>query len=484
MQPSIERTAAKGGIWLAGFRSLAQFFSWAATIIVARILAPGDYGLMGLATILTGYMVLFSELGLGASIVQREKVEAEELSSLFWFLICWGFILSVICFVLAYPTQLIFNEPRILKVTRAVSVLFLIGSFSIVPLNIMQRDLRFKVIGFIETVSVLVACVAMLLIATHGGGVWTLILGGIAREFVRAVLTLKLSHWKPQFHFDFDKIKPYIKFGLNIAGAGSLNYICIRSDSFFGGKALGANIYGFYAMALQLSDIPSDKVVSLINSISFPVFSRYQKKHDEFKRFYLRLVNMIASITFPTFMGGYFVADELIRLVLGPKWEPMIVPFKLLCLAQLVSCINTSTGLANNAQGRPNWNLYSGIFCTFVIPASFFIAAKYGLNALVIPWITVIPIIKFGFTFICLHKFGVSFREYFMAMKHPAFGTTMAMFILVIFKHFYFKYLLALSYGLLLFVSTSIVLAVATYGIYFLIFQRTFIVSILNLRHA
>ena len=120
---SVIKKAFKGAIWLSLFRTISQAFSWAATIIVARILVPEDYGLMEMATILTGYVALFSELGLGTAIIQREEIKDEELSSSFWLMVFWGFILAFICIILAYPTVAIFNEKRILRVTQSVSLL-------------------------------------------------------------------------------------------------------------------------------------------------------------------------------------------------------------------------------------------------------------------------------------------------------------------------------------------------------------------------
>lgn len=275
---SIIHKAFKGAAWLALFRAISQTFSWGVTIIIARMLVPEDYGLMEMATIITGYVILFSELGLGAAIIQRDTINDDELSSLFWFVVCWGCLLGISCIILAYPTVAIFNETRILRVTQSVSLLFIIGSLLIVPRNILHRELRFKAIGFIEACSVIVSCITMIVIAKLGGGVWTLIGGHIIREFVKVASVPFVLSWRPGLHFRFCEIKPFMKFGLNIAVGNSLYYIYMKSDRFFGGRALGANTLGYYSLALQLSSIPTDKLVSMINSVSFPVFSRYQKK--------------------------------------------------------------------------------------------------------------------------------------------------------------------------------------------------------------
>jgi O-antigen/teichoic acid export membrane protein len=479
---SIARKAAKEGIWLAAFRFIGQFFSWAITIIIARILVPEDYGLMEMATILTGYVAIFSELGLGSAIIQRERITDEELSSLFWFIVFWGFILALICIALAYPTAYIFGEPKTLKVTQTVSFLFIVGSFLIVPRTILQRDFRFKAIGLIDTLSIIISSLSMLLIAKLGGGVWTLIGGHITRELIKTIITFKVLRWRPKLRFNFRQIKGYLKFGLNLAGSSSLYYISSKSDRFFGGRSLGANGIGYYSLALELASIPNEKLVSLINSVSFPVFSRYQKKKDEFNQFYLKLIKVIAFIAFPLYIGGILVADELIPLFLSTKWIPLIFPFKLLCVAQIIISITAPNANANNAQGRPHWVLYITVIYSILMPISFYVSSKFGLNALAIPWITIYPLIRGGFAWVTMRKLGIPVSEYLRNIMHPAIATAgMAVAILLV-KYLYFNNFSALFPNLWIYLLSAILTGVTIYLVFLTTFQRPLLTSLLNLR--
>lgn len=478
---SIISKAFKGAGWLALFRAISQTFSWVATIIIARTLVPEDYGLMEMATILTGYVILFSELGLGAAIIQREDINDKELSSLFWFVVFWGFLLAVLSIILAYPTVAIFNEKRILRVTQSVSLLFIMGSFLIVPINILQREIRFKALGFIETSAVMISSFMMIIIAKLGGGVWTLIGGFIIREFVKLIIVFCVVSWRPSFHFHFLEVKPFVKYGLNIAIANSLYYVYTKSDRFFAGRILGSNILGFYSLALQLSDIPTEKVVSLINGVSFPVFSRFQSKREEFNNFFLKLTNLIASIAFPIYFGGIFIADQIIPLLLGLKWVPIIFPFKVLCISQLLISVTTTNAIVNNAQGRPRWNLYLNIIHCLVLPVSFYFAANYGLNYLVIPWITVNPIIRLGYTWITLRKLGISILDYLKTFLQPSFATMVMLSALFLSKSFYFGRLSPDIIDLRVYVGFIIIIGALTYSAYIVMFRRNLLFALVNL---
>ena len=475
------KEAAKEGIWLTIFKIISQTFSWISTLIIARILSPEDYGLMEMATIFTGYVGLFSELGLGAAIVQKKDISEEEISSLFWFLVVIGFIFGFICLILSYPTALIFHEKRVLKITQATGILYIIGSFIIVPSNLIARRLKFKIIGFIDALSVTLCCIAMIIIAKLGGGVWTLIGGHIIRQFLRCVFYFSFSKWKPRLHFNLKEIKPYIKFGINIAGARTFFYVYTKSDRFFGGRVLGSEGLGYYCLSLQLSSIPLDKIVALINTISFPVFSKYQEEKVFFNLFYLKLNKFISFIMFPMYLGGIFIADELIPVVLGKKWAPIIFPFKILCISKLLTAITAHNPVCNNAQGRPHWNLYYSLVNFILLPVSFFIASKYGLNGLIIPWITVFPVLRLGYIWITIKKLDISVKAYIVSFKKPVLTVVILLVFLTMTK---FLYLFLISKNIICWDYLIFITSVG--GLYYLVsvflFQKNFIKLIYELR--
>jgi len=322
----------------------------------------------------------------------------------------------------------------------------------------------------------------MIIIAKFGGGFWTLIGGQIIKEFVRSILIFFISTWKPQRHFCFQETKPYLRFGLNIAGSRSLEYIYSRSSTFFGGRILGAQLLGFYSLAAQLSLIPKEKIIALINQVAYPVFSKYQNDYTEIKKLYLRLVKLIAFITFPILIGGFFIAELIIPMIFGSKWIPMIFPFKMFCIHQLIVSLTMSNGLVNNAQGRPHWEFYMNIISTLLLPPSFYLAAMNGLNALVIPWATIDPLIRLGFTYITIKKIGILKLEYIKNLKHPFFATAGMISIICIIKYVFFR--LYTFYDLEYIIILIIVGSVISYFGYVIAFQRNILIFIWKIRKA
>jgi O-antigen/teichoic acid export membrane protein len=410
---SVARTAARNGLWFAAFKFGTQIMSWFVTLAIARILTPNDYGLMSLASILTGYVEIFSELGLGAAIVQRDKISQNELSSNFWFSILVGLTFSVVAFGLAYPTAWIFNEPRVLPITKLIAVLFLIGGTMIVPFNMLMREMRFKAIGIIQLAAVAVSSGSMLWMASHGFGVWTLIVGTILMRSMIVLLVFATLRWFPTLHFRWSEVRPFLRFGINVAASRSLFFVFQRSDVFVIGKVLGTQSLGFYSFAVQLASMPTDKIAALINQVSYPVFARFQNDREGFQDVFLRTNRYLSILASPLYLAGALWSEEIIRGILGDQWAPIIFLFRMLCLSQLVVSTSVLNGAAHTSLGRAHWMLYFNAAGIALMPASIWVAAHYGLAAAAIPWVTVYPIICLVWTIVTLRKLDITTARYF-----------------------------------------------------------------------
>lgn len=416
----IIKKAIKQGTWFGFLKFLSQIISWVITIAIARILSPADYGLMAMATILTGYVMIFSELGFGAAIIQKESITDDELSSVFWFIISFGALLSVIAFILSYPTAIIFDDKRLIPITQVASVLFIINAILIVPNRLLDRNVEFIKSGVIEFMSVFISGISMFIMAKKGYGVWTLILGHIIRSSTMVFLCFILTRWRPLLHYKYSEVVPFLKFGLFVAGSRSFMYIYQKSDRYFAGRAFGVTLTGYYSFALQLASIPTDKIVSLIQRVSFPVFSKLKDSHEQLAESYLRIVKSIAFIVFPIYFGGILFADEIVSVVLGEKWAPIIYPFKMLCFAQVVVSLFAINGLVHEAQNRPKRTLYFNMAVAVSLCVGFYFSSKYGFKAFVLPWITIYPAINIVWLVITLKILNIPLFRYIVNLVIPS----------------------------------------------------------------
>ncbi len=413
---------------------------------------------MEMATIITGYAGLFSELGLGAAIIQRSSINKDDLSTVFWFGFCNSIFFTLLCVLLAYPTAKIFNDPKLISVTQAVSVLFIINGFGIVPANLLRKELNYKAIGIAELISIVISSSCMVLIAWLGGGIWTLVFGHIIRDATRVSIYYWEVWWVPHFHFVFNDAKKFLRFGIAIATGNSFRYITDKSDRFFAGQIWSAQMVGFYGFALQLANIPMEKIISLINQISFSALSQLQSKKEEFNSFFLNISKVILILVIPLYVGGYLLGEDIISLLLGEKWSSSVIFFKYLCLAQILKSLTPIINQVHASQGRARWFLYFHIISGILLSISFFYAVPWGEYGILIPWFTIYIAIFLGWLFITLKKLGIKVSDYILFIKHPIIaGVFMALGV-----HLYELFIINDFHGD--FVTTSILLQ--KYGIF------------------
>ena len=465
-----ELQAFKGAGWLAGFKLISQIFSWVSTIFVARMLSPEDYGLMAMATVITGYAMLFSRLGLGAAVIQRTDNTQRELSSVFWFTLTTGILFGLSCLILAYPTAWLFNAQRVIPITQAVSLIFIFSGLQIVPLNLLKKELRFKEIGVIEATSILSSCLFMLLIAYMGGGVWTLVCGNIIKNLSALSLIFCVQAWRPSKRFSFSDAISYLKFGFPIAIGDSLRYVNNKSDDFFAGRVWESGLLGFYSFAKQLSRIPNDKIVGLITQVSFPAFVQLKHDNERFKRFYLNVVKVIAAIILPLYVGGFLVGDELIHLLFNEKWYPMIFVFKYICLSEIITPLTSLSLQVHGALGRPKRILAFQVVMICFLPLSFFIVAPLGLQAIIIPWFTTYLFISLAWNYFTLKTIGVNSFVYLNNLASPIGGTIVMILAVVGYSNLDIFFGKALSQTEIIDLLAKILIGGASYFSYFYFF--------------
>jgi O-antigen/teichoic acid export membrane protein len=422
---SIESKVFKGVSWIAFFNFFSQSFSWIITLLIANILLPGDYGLMAMATIITDYAFLFNDLGLGSAIIQRPNLTQKELSSIFWFSLGISTVLACCCFPGAYLTAAIMHEPRVIPLTQTVGIIFICSGISIVPSCLLRKEMLFKSTGFIDLACVVISSVCMLVIAKFGGGVWSLLWGRIIRALVRIFLAYRLSKWRPSFHFNFQESKSYLMFGIKIALSRSLFYMQEKADCFFAGRVWKPNVLGLYTFALQLAQIPTDKIAAVINLVAFPAFSKLQNDRDAFNKLFLQITKVTSMIVLPLFMGGFILGELLIHLLLNPKWYPMVGVFRLLCLSQIATSLVAINSWVHTSQGRPGWNIYYNIVSVLLMSVSFYFAVQHGLNAIIIPWLTTYIIIGVIWTLVTIKKMGIPFTRYCLNLSKPFVATAL-----------------------------------------------------------
>ena len=334
--PDIKGTALRGGlaklVGQGGTFALRLGFMAA----VARLLEPEDFGLVAMVTVVTAVLELFATAGLSAASVQRSTINDKQISTLFWINVFVGLMLSVTCLLLAPVVTAFYGEPRLFWVTAAMGAGFFFNAAGAQHLALMQRQLRYTALAAIEFLAQLVSLSLGVFMAAAGYGYWSLVAAAIATPAMLTVSLWVVTLWIPGLPRRNAGILSLVHFGGTVTIGGVISYMAYNFDKFILGRVWGASAVGQYSVASQLVNTPTANINMAIGGVLFAVLSRLQDDADRFKSYFLKAYSLIISMTLPiTIFAGVF-AEDIIPVVLGPRWIEAATVFRLLVPAVLV----------------------------------------------------------------------------------------------------------------------------------------------------
>lgn len=393
IKSNLKAKVLNGLMWLGGLTFLGQIITWAVSIIVIRLLAPEDYGLMAMATIFVSFLSLLSEMGLGSALIQKKDINRNELQKVFGFIILVNCILCATVFLLAPLGALYFSEPRLVPILRVMSISFLLLSFYIVPQCLLIRELDFRRKSIIEVCANLVSSALLLWLAFQGLGVWALVYGTIGAHLSRVVLFNLRKQDRIAPRFAKQGIGHMISFGGYVSITRVLWFIYSQADIFIGGRILGKELLGIYSIAMHLVSLPLEKISPLLNQIGFTAFARQQEDIEAVQFNFMRLVRVTNIVMIPVFIGFALVAPELVTLLLGKKWIPTIQLIQILCLIMPLRFVSAIFPPVVTGFGKPNIITGNMIWAVIIMGSAFMIGVQWGVLGLCYAWLVAFPIL-------------------------------------------------------------------------------------------
>lgn len=426
--PTLTGKALAGTGWSSLSTVLRQLLSLAALPILGRLLGPGAYGLMGMAALVTTFLVNFRDLGTAAAVIQRKSVPGSMLSGIFWVNFTFGFTLFVTVFAAAYPAAYFFHEPQVLRILQVLSVSFWITSMSAVHVALLTREMEFRKLAWIEIGSTLAGYIVAIPCALWGWGVWSLVGANLANSVVTSGLSWVLCRWRPRLEFNIAEVRSIANFSLNLSGFGLVNYFARNADNLIIGHFLGSIALGYYQMAYNLMLYPIQNVSSVVGQVLLVAFSSIQDDSERFRSAYTRACMLIGLITFPVLAGLAVVAEPFVRGVLGEKWVPMIVVFQILAPIGMLQSVQTTVGHIYVSKAHTHWMLRWGIFAATVAVISFVIGVRWGIAGVAIGYTAASSLLLYPGFAIPFRLIGLRVPQ-FMRRLAPQIGVTLFMVV-------------------------------------------------------
>ena len=355
-----------------------QGIGFLATSILARILSPAAYGLMGMCAVFTNFLTLFVDMGLSHAIVRQETVEEEFLSSVFWVSLGFGLATGVVMVAVAWPAAFWFHEPALRPLLQTLAISFPVSSLGVVPLSLLLRSVSLRQIAISELSSGLLGAIVGITAAFRGAGVWSLILASLVSSGANTAFLWWFSAFHPRFLLHWPQVRRIMAFSANLSAFNFVNYFARNADNMIIGSYLGATELGYYQVAYNLMLYPIQTIGGVLGRIFFPAFSRMKDDLPRLRAAYVRSCAVLAMITFPVMLGLAVVAHPFVRTYLGSAWSKTAILLAILAPVGMVQSISGTVGNIYAAIGRTDVLLRWGLIATATVVTAFMIGKSWG----------------------------------------------------------------------------------------------------------
>ena len=426
----LDRSLASGIVWTGATKWASQLFNWAATLVVARILTPADYGLVGMAAIYMGLVTLVSEFGLGTAIVTLRELSAGQVQQINGLAILLGLGYFAVSCAMALPLGNFFNAPQLPLVVVVLGTTLIVSAFRVVPYALLQRELRFKLLGLLEGGQAVLLAVTTLLFAVAGLGYWALIFGSVTSTIVLTAATV--AYRPTSFAWPrVDALRSTITFSWHVIVGRLSWYAYSNSDFLVAGRVLGAAPLGAYTFAWSLASIPVDKVTALVTRVTPAFFSAVQADPGQLRRYLLSLTEGLALITLPVTVGMALVAEDFILFALGERWRGAILPLQLLGVYAAFRSVVTLLPQILIVRGEARFAMWNGVMLALTLPGAFYVGSRWGVGGIAAVWLAVYPLLTVPLYWKVFRTIELGLGDYLKAVW-PALNAVLLMTIAVL----------------------------------------------------
>lgn len=422
----LKRMALRGGLakLFGQVGNLSLRFGF--MIVVARLLQPADFGLVAMVTVVTGVLELFSSAGLSMATVQRSTINNEQISTLFWINILVGTMLAALCLLIAPLLVAFYREPRLFWVTAAMGAGFLFNAAGVQHLALLQRQLRYVALAAIEFSCQLASLSIGICIAIAGYGYWALVAAAISLPAIMTVSVWVATAWIPGRLHRNSGVRSLLHFGGTVTLNGVISYMTYNFDKFILGRVWGVTALGQYGVGSQLINIPTSNLNTALGGVMFSALSRLQNDAVRFRSYFLKGYSLNISMTLPvTIFSGVF-AEDIIHVVLGPKWADAAAIFRLLAPAVLVFGVINPVGWLLWSSGRHLRSLKISIVIAAIVIIACLAGLPYGPKGVAIGFSAAMVLWLIPHIVWCLHETTITPMDLFWAASRPLLSAIVA----------------------------------------------------------
>ena len=365
-QSTLKKKTISGLFWTFSDLIANQGIQFIIQVILARLLVPKDFGIIGMITVFIAISQSFIDSGFTNALIREQKPSQEDYSTVFYFNLFMASLMYIVLFLSSGVISEFFKEPQLVAILRVIAIVLIINSFGLIQRTMLTKSINFKTQTKISVISSIISGVIAVVFAYMGFGVWSLVVKTLSMQLIQSLLLCIYNRWMPSLVFSIDSFKRLFGFGWKLLVSGLINTLYNNLYFLIIGKAFSTVELGYYTNAQKLRDIASQSITTSVQKVSYPVLSSIKEDEDKLRTAYKRIIKTSVFVTFPLMIGLAVVASPLITLIFGQKWISSISFFQILCFAGMLFPLHAINLNILQVKGRSDLFLRLEIIKKFV----------------------------------------------------------------------------------------------------------------------
>ena len=422
----LKRKSVRGGVVAVGAQGAKFLLQTATIMLLARLLSAEDFGLQGMAAVLTGFLGLFKDAGLGGATIQRLEVTHEQISTLFWINVVVGAALATFTAILAPVLVWFYDEPRLYWITVVSGLAFVFGGLAAQHGALILREMRFVTLATIDLLSLTISSAVGVVMALLGWRYWSLVGMAVVGPISSAAGVWLAVPWIPGPPRRKCGVLSMLHFGWMATCNSLVVFLAWNSDNILIGRFWGADALGLYGRARQLATLPMQQLAAALSGVAFTTFSRIQDDPDRLAKSFLTAYSLFVSLTVPIAIYCPLFAEEIVRVLLGAKWMEAVPIFRILAPTALVFALANPLSWLLMSTGRVGRALSMSAATTPVVIVGILLGLNHGPKGVALGYSVAMALLVIPIAAWCKHGTSITWTDLWRATRPPLFAGLLA----------------------------------------------------------
>ena len=412
-------TVVKGSMATGLSQGVAMGFTIISAVVLARLLTPDDFGLLGMVSVIVNFLFIFKDIGLSNATIQKEEITRPQISTLFWINSLISLSLGLIMVAVGPLVARFYDRAELTGIMTILAISFVVEGLTIQHTALLRRHLRFSAVAIADIMSRFSFLVTAIIMALLGFSYWSLVGGHIVRSMVLLGFTIYTCPWVPGRMQRGAGVRSMMRFGGHVTTVNLLAYLARNLDRILIGKLYGAAALGLYRQAYQLLMQPLTQVKYPLQHLSLPVLSSLQKEPERYRRYFSKLLDISISIALPVAVYCFLESEFLIRVALGPQWAEAAPIFRILAIGGIFVSASFLPGLALLSYGYSKKYMQLLIATSIIQSLSFVAGSPFGINGIAIAYTVSSFLVLIPMVILSFRGTSVNARLFFLTIVWP-----------------------------------------------------------------